>query len=52
MPLVGVVRHLSSVPAAPVAEAARPSFPSFWLATPEPLPTEVGTAPRQLGPAL
>ncbi|HYL54041.1 MAG TPA: hypothetical protein VEU73_00550 [Gemmatimonadales bacterium] len=38
-----VVRHLSSVHAAPVAEAARPPEPNFWLATPEPLPTAVGT---------
>ena len=38
-----VVRHLSSVRPAPVAEAARPPEPNFWLATPEPLPTAVGT---------
>ena len=38
-----VVRHLSSEPVAPVAEAARPPEPSFWLATPRPLPTEAGT---------
>jgi photosystem II stability/assembly factor-like uncharacterized protein len=37
-----VVRHLSSVPVAPVAEAARPPEPSFWLATPRPLPKAVG----------
>lgn len=38
-----VVRHLSSAPIAPVKEAAQPPHPNFWLATPEPLPTEVGT---------
>jgi photosystem II stability/assembly factor-like uncharacterized protein len=37
-----VVRHLSSVPAPPVPEAARPPEPSFWLATPQPLPTALG----------
>ncbi len=36
------VRHLSSAPIAPVAEAARPPEPGFWLATPTPLPTNVG----------
>ena len=36
------VRHLSSAPIAPVAEAARPPVPNFWLATPTPLPTAVG----------
>jgi photosystem II stability/assembly factor-like uncharacterized protein len=38
-----VVRHLSSASITPVAEAARPPEPNFWLATPEPLPTAVGT---------
>lgn len=38
-----VVRHLSSAPVAAVAEAARPPEPNFWLATPAPLPTAVGT---------
>jgi photosystem II stability/assembly factor-like uncharacterized protein len=38
-----VVRHLSSVPVPPVPEAARPPEPTFWLATPQPLPTAVGT---------
>ncbi|HYK82776.1 MAG TPA: hypothetical protein VEU55_06485 [Gemmatimonadales bacterium] len=38
-----VVRHLSSAPLAPVPEAAEPPVPTFWLATPRPLPTEVGT---------
>jgi len=38
-----VVRRLSGAPIAPVAEAARPPEPNFWLATPEPLPTAVGT---------
>jgi photosystem II stability/assembly factor-like uncharacterized protein len=37
------VRHLSSAPSAPVSEAAHPPEPSFWLATPTPLPTNVGT---------
>ena len=36
------VRHLSSAPVAPVAEAARPPHPDFWLATPAPMPTGVG----------
>ena len=38
-----VVRHLSSVPVAPVREAARPPEPNFWLAPPAPLPTTAGT---------
>jgi photosystem II stability/assembly factor-like uncharacterized protein len=38
-----VVRHLSSAPVAPVAEAARPPEPNFWLAVPQPLPTAAGT---------
>ena len=37
-----VVRHLSSVPVPPVAEAARPPEPNFWLATPQPLTTATG----------
>ena len=37
-----VVRRLSSVAPAPVAEAARPPHPDFWLAKPEGLPTAVG----------
>jgi hypothetical protein len=37
-----LVRHLSSVPSAPVKEAAHPPEPSFWLATPTGLPTNVG----------
>jgi photosystem II stability/assembly factor-like uncharacterized protein len=38
-----VVRHLSSVPVPPVSEASHPPEPSFWLATPQPLPTAAGT---------
>jgi photosystem II stability/assembly factor-like uncharacterized protein len=38
-----VVRHLSSAAAEPVKEAAQPPEPNFWIATPRPLPTEVGT---------
>ena len=38
-----VVRHLSSRSIAPVAEAARPPEPNFWLAAPESVPTAVGT---------
>jgi len=37
------VRHLSSVPAAPVSEAARPPHPNFWIAPPQHLTTDVGT---------
>jgi photosystem II stability/assembly factor-like uncharacterized protein len=37
-----VVRHLSSAPIAPVAEAARPPHPNFWVATPAPMPAAVG----------
>ena len=37
-----VVRHLSSAPIAPVAEAARPPHPNFWVAVPQPLPTSAG----------
>jgi photosystem II stability/assembly factor-like uncharacterized protein len=36
------VRHYSSEPVTPVPEAAHPPEPSFWLATPKPLPTNVG----------
>jgi photosystem II stability/assembly factor-like uncharacterized protein len=36
------VRHYSSEPIAPVAEAARPPEPNFWLATPQPLPAQTG----------
>jgi hypothetical protein len=38
-----LVRHLSSVPVAPVKEAARPNFPDFWLAKPYQLPALAGT---------
>ncbi len=38
-----VVRHYSSAPITPVAEAAKPPFPNFWLAPPSPLPTRMGT---------
>src|SRR5206468_9846975 len=38
-----VVRHLSSAAVAPVKEAAQPPEPDFWIATPQPLPTAVGT---------
>ncbi|MBV9879322.1 MAG: hypothetical protein JO180_02450 [Gemmatirosa sp.] len=37
-----VVRHLTSAAAAPVAEAARPPHPNFWVAAPEALPAAVG----------
>lgn len=37
-----VVRHLSSAAIAPVAEAAKPPHPLFWLALPQPLPTGAG----------
>ena len=37
-----VVRRYTSDPIAPVAEAARPPHPNFWVATPEPLPTTAG----------
>ncbi|HEY0778407.1 MAG TPA: hypothetical protein VGD56_10635 [Gemmatirosa sp.] len=36
------VRHLSSAVEAPVAEAARPPHPNFWIAPPEALPTGAG----------
>ena len=38
-----IVRHLSSAPIAPVAEAARPPHPNFWVATPTPLPKNAGS---------
>ena len=38
-----LVRHLSSAPAAPVREAARPPHPNFWVATPTPLTSTPGT---------
>ncbi len=37
-----VIRHYSSEPIAPVAEAAKPPHPNFWLAVPQPLSTAVG----------
>ena len=39
-----VVRHLSSAPVKPVADAEHPPEPDFWLAAPEPLSTNVGTS--------
>ncbi|MDQ6831748.1 MAG: hypothetical protein M3081_23065 [Gemmatimonadota bacterium] len=36
------VRHLSSAPIAPVAEAAQPPEPNFWIATPAPMPKNAG----------
>ena len=38
-----LVRRLSSAPITPVEEASHPPEPNFWLATPRPLPTAVGT---------
>jgi hypothetical protein len=38
-----VVRHLSSAPIPPVAEASRPPFPDYWLGHPAGLPTAIGT---------
>lgn len=38
-----VIRHLSSASEAPVAEAARPPHPNFWVAPPLVLPTAAGT---------
>ena len=38
-----VVRHLSSMPSVPVAEAAQPPEPNFWLAPTLSMPTNVGT---------
>jgi hypothetical protein len=37
------VRHLSSAPSAPVAEAAQPPEPNFWIAPTLSMPTNVGT---------
>ena len=37
-----VVRHLSSIATPPVAEAARPPEPGFWVATPQSLPAAAG----------
>ncbi len=37
-----VVRHLSSDPITPVAEAARPPHPNFWLEIQRPLPVSAG----------
>jgi photosystem II stability/assembly factor-like uncharacterized protein len=37
-----VVRHLSSVAAAPAPEAARPPHPNFWVAPPSALPKDAG----------
>jgi hypothetical protein len=37
-----VVRHYSSAPIAPVAEAARPPHPNFWVESPSSLPTSAG----------
>ena len=37
-----LVRHLSSVAEPPVAEAARPPHPNFWLAPPIALPASAG----------
>lgn len=38
-----MVRHMSSVPATPVMEAAQPPEPNFWIAPPTSLATDVGT---------
>jgi photosystem II stability/assembly factor-like uncharacterized protein len=38
-----VVRHLTSTAAAPVAEAARPPHPNFWVENPHALPAQAGT---------
>ncbi|HEU5219777.1 MAG TPA: hypothetical protein VFU23_14050 [Gemmatimonadales bacterium] len=38
-----VVRHLSSAPIPPVAEASHVPFPDYWLGHPSGLPVEVGT---------
>lgn len=38
-----VVRHMSSVASAPVAEAAAPPEPNFWIAPPASMPINVGT---------
>jgi hypothetical protein len=38
-----VVRHMSSAPQAPVAEAARPPHPNFWVAPPQVLSKSAGS---------
>jgi photosystem II stability/assembly factor-like uncharacterized protein len=38
-----IVRHMSSTPSAPVAEAAQPPEPNFWLAPTLSMPTNIGT---------
>lgn len=38
-----VVRHMTSAAIAPVKEAAQPPEPNFWIFSPGPLPTDVGT---------
>jgi hypothetical protein len=38
-----VVRHMSSAAVTPVKEFAQPPEPSFWVFSPSPLPTDVGT---------
>jgi photosystem II stability/assembly factor-like uncharacterized protein len=38
-----IVRHMSSTPSAPVAEAAQPPEPNFWLALTIAMPTNLGT---------
>ncbi len=38
-----IVRHMSSTPSAPVAEAGQPPEPNFWLALPLAMPTNLGT---------
>jgi hypothetical protein len=38
-----LVRHMSSTPSTPVAEAAQPPEPNFWIAPSEALPNSVGT---------
>jgi photosystem II stability/assembly factor-like uncharacterized protein len=37
-----VLRRMSSIPAEPVKEAARPPHPNFWVAPPRPLQTAAG----------
>ena len=37
-----LVRHLSSVPSAPVKEAVEPPHPNFWIAEPQHLPADAG----------
>ena len=38
-----VVRHMSSAAITPVKEFAQPTEPNFWVFSPSPLPTDVGT---------